>query len=324
MPVDVCLSPLGVAVLAAAGILVLFLGIALARRSGEQTIEDRLGTFGMRDAGVGEAGAEAPDRTRRFVGLDKAMEGSSFAANIATQMARANLKLTAAEFVMISIASAAGLGLLLAAIYRSPVLGLAACVVGFFIPRWYVNWRQQKRLAAFNDQLGDTIGLLANSLRSGYSVVQSMETVAHQLPDPMATEFGRVVQEISLGLSQEQALNNLLRRVHSEDLELMVTAIVIQTRVGGNLAQVLDTIGHTIRERVRIKGEIRVLTAQQMISAYVLTGLPVVLGLFLFLVSRQYMSRLFQEPCGWVMVIVALVMIVSGFFMVRRIIDIEV
>jgi tight adherence protein B len=140
----------------------------------------------------------------------------------------------------------------------------------------------------------------------------------------MATEFGRVVQEISLGLSQEQALSNLLRRINSEDLDLMVTAILIQTRVGGNLAEILDSIGFTIRERVRIQGEIRVLTAQQMISAYILTVLPLALGLFLFLVSRQYMMLMFQEPCGWIMVITVLVMITSGFLIVRRIVDIEV
>ncbi len=118
--------------------------------------------------------------------------------------------------------------------------------------------RKRKRLNAFNDQLGDTITLLANSLRSGYSIVQSMETVANQLPDPMAGEFHRVTQEIGLGLHYEQALNNMLRRIPSDDLDLMITAINIQGKVGGNLAEILDTIGHTIRERVRIKGEIRV------------------------------------------------------------------
>jgi tight adherence protein B len=320
MPVELVLSPPGIAILAGLSILLLFLGLSQARRSRERAIEERLGTFGWREAA--EDQAQKPGG--RLVGLDRAMEGSSFAANLATQLARADLKLTAAEFVLISLGSMVGFFLLTTLIFRTPVLGLIGGIAGFFAPRWYVGYRQRKRLRTFNGQLSDTINLLANSLRSGYSIIQAMETVAHELPDPMATEFGRVVQEISLGLSQEQALSNLLRRINSEDLDLMVTAILIQTRVGGNLAEILDSIGFTIRERVRIQGEIRVLTAQQMISAYILTVLPLALGLFLFLVSRQYMMLMFQEPCGWIMVITVLVMITSGFLIVRRIVDIEV
>jgi tight adherence protein B len=151
-----------------------------------------------------------------------------------------------------------------------------------------------------------------------------METVAQQLPDPIATEFHRVTQEIALGLHYEEALNNMLSRVPSDDLDLMITAINIQGKVGGNLAEILDTIGHTIRERVRIKGEIRVLTAQQMISGYILTALPVVLGLVLYLINKTYIGRMFQDPCGWIMIGVAAIMIAIGFVIIRKIVDIEV
>jgi tight adherence protein B len=133
-----------------------------------------------------------------------------------------------------------------------------------------------------------------------------------------------VTQEIGLGVHYEDALINMLRRVPSEDLELMVIAINIQGRIGGNLAEILDTIGHTIRERVRIKGEIRVLTAQQMISGYILVGLPIILGMALYLLNREYIARMFSDPCGWIMLGVAALMLVSGFLIVRRIVDIEV
>jgi tight adherence protein B len=176
----------------------------------------------------------------------------------------------------------------------------------------------------FNDQLGDTITLLANSLRSGYTIVQSMKTVAEQLPDPMASEFLRVTQEIGLGLHYEEALNNMLRRVPSDDLDLLITAVNIQGKVGGNLAEILDTIGHTIRERVRIQGEIRVLTAQQMISGYILTALPVILGLVLYGINKEYVGRMFNDPCGWIMIGVSILMITAGFFAIKRIVDIEV
>jgi len=151
-----------------------------------------------------------------------------------------------------------------------------------------------------------------------------MKTAAEQLPNPIAAEFHRVTQEIALGLHYEEALNNMLRRVPSDDLDLLITAVNIQGKVGGNLAEILDTIGHTIRERVRIKGEIRVLTAQQMISGYILTALPVALGLILYLINRTYMGRMFRDPCGLIMLGVAAVMIFIGFMAIRKIVNIEV
>jgi tight adherence protein B len=209
-------------------------------------------------------------------------------------------------------------------LFGSALLGLVFAILGFFVPRIYLNFRKRQRLNAFNDQLGDTITLLANSLRSGFTIVQSMKTVAEQLPDPIAAEFYRVTQEIGLGLHYEEALNNMLRRVPSDDLDLMITAVNIQGRVGGNLAEILDTIGHTIRERIRIKGEIRVLTAQQMISGYILTALPLLLALVLYLINKTYISRMFSDPCGWIMIGIGFLMLFLGFLAIRKIVDIEV
>src|SRR5205814_6395068 len=172
------------------------------------------------------------------------------------------------------------------------IFTIAGIAVGFFAPDWYVKFRMGKRIKSFNEQLGDTIGLLANSLRSGYSLLQSMELVSRESPDPIGAEFKRVVREVGLGLSPQDALNNLLRRMPSEDLDLLITAINIQYEVGGNLAQILETIGHTIRERVRIKGEIQVLTAQGRISAYVITGLPIVLTSVITLSNTQYVAAM--------------------------------
>jgi tight adherence protein B len=188
----------------------------------------------------------------------------------------------------------------------------------------YVKIQQRRRLNAFNDQLGDTINLLANSLRSGYSLLQSMETVARELPAPISEEFARVVREVGLGLSNEQAMNNMLRRIQSDDLDLMITAINVQHEVGGNLAEILEIIGYTIRERVRIKGEIRVLTAQGVISSYVISFLPIAMGLLLFLMNPDYIGAMFTELCGWIMVGVAVTGIVTGFIATQKIVRIEV
>ncbi|MGQ9597814.1 MAG: type II secretion system F family protein [Anaerolineae bacterium] len=317
------MNPAVLAVLAAVAVFLLFAGLHWIGRAREQTVEERLDRYGAR----AEEEKKKPKREKRRAtveGIEEIVSRRGFAANIREDLAQADLKLRVAEYLGLIALSSFVFFLIARWIFDSILLGLVFGVVGFFVPRFYVDLRKRRRLAAFNDQLGDCITLLANSLRSGFSIVQSMDTVAQQLPNPIAAEFRRVTQEIGLGLHYEEALNNMLRRVPSEDLDLMITAINIQGKVGGNLAEILDTIGHTIRERVRIKGEIRVLTAQQMISGYILTGLPVVLGLVLYLINKTYISRMFSEPCGWIMLGVAFSMLAFGFLAIRKIVSIEV
>jgi tight adherence protein B len=154
-------------------------------------------------------------------------------------------------------------------------------------------------------------------------LLQTMELISRESPAPMCDEFRRVVREVGLGISTQQALDNLLRRVPSEDLDLLVSAISIQHEVGGNLGQILDVIGETIRERVRIKGEINVLTSQQQLSGYVISGLPIALGVGLFLMNREYMLGMFVFP--WICLpIGALVMEGIGFMVMKKIVAIEV
>jgi len=242
---------------------------------------------------------------------------------MATELAGADLRLTVAEYFLFTIASML-IGFLIALFLFRNMLAIVGGLLGFYIPRLYVKIAQRRRLIAFNNQLGDTIALLANSLRSGYSLLQSMEMVAKELAPPVSQEFGRVVREIGLGLSNEEALSNLLRRVNSDDLDLMISAINVHREVGGNLAEILETIGHTIRERVRIQGEIRSITAGQRFSGYVIAFLPLGLGAFLFMFNREYVSTLFTDQCGLAMLIAAAVGMVTGFFVIRRIVAIEV
>jgi tight adherence protein B len=230
-----------------------------------------------------------------------------------------------------------GLAALAWLIYGGFVFPLAGFIGGFFLPKMFVKFRQRSRIKAFNDQLGDGITLMANGLRAGYSLLQAMDAVAREMPAPMSTEFRRVVREIGLGIDNSRAFNNLLRRVPSDDLDLMITAIGVQQEVGGNLAEILEIIGFVIRERVRIKGEIQVLTAQGQISGYVISALPIILGLLLYAMNREYIGRMIfsceargvsdeicSQPCGWIMVGIGLFGIVTGFFAIQKIIDIEV
>ena len=154
-----------------------------------------------------------------------------------------------------------------------------------------------------------------------------MEAVSSELPRPISVEFHRVVQEMMLGLPMEEALDHLMRRINSDDLDLVVTAINVQREVGGNLAEILDVISHTIRERVRLKGQIAALTAQGRATAWVIAALPIVLIALLFVLNREYIQTLFtpeNRSCGIPMMILVAVMIVSGFLAVQKIVQIDI
>jgi tight adherence protein B len=187
-----------------------------------------------------------------------------------------------------------------------------------------VGRRISGRLNAFNKQLPDTISLLSNALRAGSSFLQSVELVSRESPPPMGPEMGRVVREVNLGLGMEEALANMVRRIKSDDLDLMVTAIGVQQQVGGNLAEVLDTIAFTIRERVRIKGEIRTLTAQGRYSGYIVAFLPVAIAVTLNFINPEFMRPLFTELIGQILLATGLIMMSIGFFAIRKITDIKV
>jgi tight adherence protein B len=317
---------IGVAILAFGVVMGIFFVIARVLGGPDSAIEERLDQFVSREIDK-KPQAEKLERTPSAFtkGIDQAVSGRGFAQNISTELARANLKITVGEYIVLIFTSILGTGLVAYVVmHRNPILALGGLVLGFFLPRFYVKYRQSKRLKEFNNQLGDAINLLANGLRSGYSLLQAMDAVASEMPPPMSEEFQRVVREIGLGLSNERAMNNMLRRIPSDDLDLMITAINVQHEVGGNLAEILETISHTIRERIRIKGEIRVLTAQGMISGYVISFLPVGLGLILFAMNPDYMGAMFQEPCGWAMMAVGTITTTIGYIAIRKIVSIEV
>jgi tight adherence protein B len=256
---------------------------------------------------------------------------------IRSELARADLKITVAEFWALNLISIIGLALLAWLIYGGFVMPLIGAVAGFFLPKFWLKMRQKARLKKFNNQLSDGISLMANGLRSGYSLLQAMDAVGREMPEPMAIEFRRVVREIGLGVDNDRAFVNLLRRVPSDDLDLMITAINVQHEIGGNLAEILEIIGFVIRERVRIKGEIQVLTAQGQLSGYIISGLPIALGLLLYAMNQQYIGKMVftcdslgitpekcTQPCGWIMIGTGILMVASGFFAIQKIIAIEV
>ena len=204
------------------------------------------------------------------------------------------------------------------------ILGAAAGVVAATAPMIWLRWRRGRIERRFNAQLLDTIALLASSVQSGHSLLQALEHVASQAPEPTRSAIGLVVREIGLGASQEDALERLADRLPSEDLELIVSAVNVHHQIGGSLAKVLDAIGATIRERVRVAGDIKGLTAQQRYSAYVLSLLPVAAAAALMLFSPDYIQVLFAPGPLRLALIVAGAMVVAGFVVMNRMAKIDV
>jgi tight adherence protein B len=308
--------------LAVIGLGVVVSGFVMSRRASRSLIDERLG--------IAEKGAAAQPAAvggrKSPIGdaLNRALARRGLGADLATQLARADLKITVGEFVAATVILVVAAGGAAYILKRDIIVTIGASLAGFFAPRFYIGLLRGRRLRAFNDQLADTISLMVNGIRAGYSILQAMEAVSREMGPPIAIEFGRVVQEVQLGLPLEQALNNMLRRVPSEDLDMMITAINVQREVGGNLAEVLDSISYTIRERVRIKGDIRALTSYGRGAGTMLSAIPVILSVIIYLINPEFISLLFVHPCGWIMLGVAVLGIVSGYLVIRKIVNIEV
>ena len=330
---------LAIAGVAALAILLIAIGVATSGGSG---ISDRLERYASsRPAKAAPSGqgaiADLITQSATLASLNKVVEQRDFGANLQREIARADLKLKPSEYLLIwggCIVGVPAAMLLLSVVLPTlgnPVVLLIGGLVGFFIPRFWLARRRNGRLGSFNKQLPDTITLIANALRAGSSFLQAIELVVRESRPPISTEFGRVIREVNLGLPFDQALENMVRRVRSDDLELMATAISIQHQVGGNLAEILDSIAFTIRERVRIKGEIRTLTAQQRLSGYVVGLLPIGLAGFLFVAAPGFMEPMFTKPPevlglpgGVIILLLGGFMMFIGFMLIRKIVDIEV
>ncbi|OGO57144.1 MAG: hypothetical protein A2V85_03200 [Chloroflexi bacterium RBG_16_72_14] len=331
---------IAIAGVAALAILVIAVGVAMS--GGGSGVNARLERYasGRQDkpavAGQGSL-AEALQSSQALTALNKVVEQRDFGANLAREIARADLRLKVSEYLVIWAGCTVGVPILMVVLsvampgLRNPIVLLVGAFIGFMLPRFWLGRRKSSRLGAFDKQLPDTITLIANALRAGSSFLQAIEMVVRESRPPISTEFGRVIREVNLGLAFDIALENMVRRVRSDDLELMATAISIQHTVGGNLAEILDSIAFTIRERVRIKGEIRTLTAQQRLSGYVVGFLPIALAGFLFIAAPGFMQPMFDDrvsviglPAGIIILAVGGFAMFIGFMLIRRIVDIEV
>jgi len=302
-------------------------GLVVTLRGEKSLVDKRLESYMQQERSSEPAETEVKQAREAILTdwITKTVEQTNLGDNIARELARADLKFKTGEYIaliIISSALTAFFGYLLGGI----LFAFAGLIFGPFIPRFFVRRQQALRLRKFNDQLPDMLNLMVNGLRTGFSALQAMEAVSRELPSPISDEFRRVVQEMQLGVSMEGALENLQRRIASDDLDLAVTAINIQREVGGNLAEILDVISYTIRERVRIQGEVRSVTAQVSYSGKFLSLMPIILALILWALNRDYMMQFFEEPitCGLSILILAGVMLVAGYFILNRLASIEI
>jgi tight adherence protein B len=322
-------------VLVGGGIALLFVGLQRVIDGRTNTLSRRLDQYAVGvpvapppQAKIRIRGARRHAPNAAYTAFENVAATRGFSVTLARDLARADLRITVGEYLVLTVVLASiGTLLGLALPFSGRILlALVLLVAGILGPRYYVTWRKTRRQRAFDGQLADVTTLMAGALRSGYSFLQAMELVAREGPAPVSTEFDRVVREVGLGLSPEEALANLVDRMESEDLELMVTAINVQRDVGGNLVEVLDIIANTIRERVKLVGEVRVLTSQQGCSGNVIALLPVVLGIVLAIINPTYILGVFRTTtyCGWTMVSCSVIMILSGYLVIRQIVNIRV
>jgi tight adherence protein B len=248
----------------------------------------------------------------------------SYAGRLAEDLQKAGLRMKASEWMLMVAGLGAGVGGICWLRFSTFIAFIPCPILVWIGSGLFLRFRQSRRTRAFEAQLGDTIILLSNALKAGLSFAQAMSTVAKNASPPIADEFARATREIALGIPVDDALQHMVQRNKSEDFDLMVTAVQIQRVVGGNLAEILDTIAFTIRERVRIHGEIRTLTAQARMSGMIITLLPVGLALFLFFVQPGYFGPMVHEELGWVMLAAGAFSIMVGTALIQKIVRIKV
>jgi tight adherence protein B len=306
-------------------IILLIVGVFVSSNSERALVEKRLSQY--LDDDDKQTSTKKPERSIITDWVSTRVEKTSYGDRIARDLSRADLKFKVGEyFVLILVAVLVG-GLFTWFIGNKSIISAGIGAIGGAVaPGMYVKSQQKKRLQKFNDQLSDMLNLMVNGLRAGYSTMQAMEAISKELPPPISDEFRRVIQEMQIGIAMESALDNLLRRIPSEDLDFVITAINVQREVGGNLSEILDNISFTIRERVRIKGEVRVLTSQVRTSGSVLSLIPFFLVLVLWFLNPEYLMSVTQ---GGTLITAAIICVVLGliftsYFIMMKIADIEV
>lgn len=255
--------------------------------------------------------------------LDPMVKGLAIAKRLDRQLYQVGWAWTPSEFLLAGALLGLASGAMAFFLFKHPLIALAVAAVGAMGPTFQLRQRRAKTLKAFSEQLPDALMLVINALKAGNSFLQALQLVSRQMSAPISTEFGTAVAEINFGVPTETALRNLRDRIGTTDVDLMVQAMVIQRETGGNLSEILGNIHDTIRDRIRISGEVQALTAQGRLSGWVLSALPVGIGALFFLISPSYIMGLFTDPRGQMLIAGAVVSEILGVMLIMKIVDVR-
>ncbi|MCH7999320.1 MAG: type II secretion system F family protein [Chloroflexi bacterium] len=299
------------------GVLLIVIGFYQAR-GGKSSAQRRLETLERYSA----------PQTEGAVPLALREQGSGWSERTRSQLERAGLALKLHEYVALRVLLALVAFVVVLALGNGHILafllGIVAGVVGYMLPAFYVRTRITRQVRKFNDQLADMLTMVANSLRAGFGLLQGLDLAAEQSQPPMSTELNHLLRDTRMGASIETALESMGERVGSYDMDVIITAILIQRSVGSNLSEVLEKVAHTIRERARIQGEINTLTAQKKLSGVVIGLMPPAVVLLMLAVNFSYMSALFTDPLGRFLLVVAIVLDIVGILAIKRIVSVDI
>ncbi|WP_462411056.1 type II secretion system F family protein [Neobacillus sp. Marseille-QA0830] len=279
--------------------------------------------------GSAQEGTEQHEKAPSFLAsvisaISKFFQSVQFSEKTKKLLLESGSQLKPEEFLAIRVIAAIGAGILCSLLVSNWYLSFLAAIIGFIIPNLVMKQRRKKRLARVNYQLIEVLGMTANSMRAGFSFLQAMQLVGKEAPDPLGPEFERVVRQIGLGVPMDEVFEEMMIRLPNKELEVVIRAILAQRKSGGNLAGLLETMEETVRGRVRILEELNTMTAQGRMSSWVITMIPIGLGIYLALVNKEYFSPMFEHPLGWIMLFVASFSILLGWVFIQKIIRIEV
>ncbi|WP_174733633.1 type II secretion system F family protein [Mesobacillus harenae] len=259
-----------------------------------------------------------------FQKMSEALREVQFSKRTERLLLEAGSSLKPEEFFVFRAFLAIGAGMLFSLMGFSWYIGILCAVIGFAIPQFYMKRKRKKRLELLSHQLIDLLGMMANSMRAGFSFLQAMQLVGNEVPDPLGPAFERVVRQTGLGIPLDEVLQEMVDRLPNKELEVVVRAILAQRKSGGNLAVLLETMEETVRGRIRILEELNTLTAQGKMSSYIITFLPVGLALYLSFFGGDYFQPMLEHPLGWALIFVSAISVILGWFFIQKIIKIEV
>ncbi len=263
-------------------------------------------------------------RLSTITALDQFLHNFPLASRIEILLYKAGLDMRVGTFFLISMVVGAGAMVLFNAVLGRPLVALAVGIAAAFIPYFIINGKKNKRTRLMDEQLPDAMDLMTSALRAGLSLPAALQLVAQEGPSPLAQEFGYTFDEQNLGMDIKDAMLNMARRIDSTDVKFFVTAVVIQRETGGNLAEIMENIAYIIRERFRILGDVRTLTAHGRFSGVILSLLPVAMAFLIAIIAPEYMLGFLRDPAGQALLVVAFVLQLIGFLWIRKVVNIRV